>query len=66
MLTAGWVLIDLVRILGCPDTNIEFPHSPSAAVAGHLCPPLNPHFVLPQILISLAQIKLLYFDLTNG
>ena len=65
-LKAEWVLIEFVQILACPDTKAESPHSPSVAVAGHFCPPPNPHFVLLQILISLAQIKLLYFDLTNG
>ena len=44
----------------------EFPHSPSAAVAGYLCHPPNPHIVLRPILISLAHIKLLYSDLTNA
>ena len=52
------------RLSGCllssygswlPQTpTLNFHISPSAAVARHLCPPPNPHFVLLPILISLS------------
>ena len=55
------MLIELIQISVHSDTNTEVPRSSSAAVAGHSCPPPNPHFVLRPILISFSHVLLLVF-----